>query len=71
MTRRKKRDTSESSWHTLEAPIARAGDGIRRAAVPGGWLYQVARFVSVVGDDALEVEWHPPVFVPGPSGDGV
>lgn len=45
------------------------GEGVRRRAVPGGWLYQVeAQMVveSVSHDEARKFisGWHPPVFVP-------
>lgn len=61
--KRRRRDTTESPWQTVQ-PAARSEGtpaGIRRLAVPGGWLYQVARDVESNGD----VDWHPPVFVLG------
>lgn len=72
MTRRAKRDTSDSPWQVIEKPANVDGSpaGIRRVSVLGGWLYQVARFVSVM-EDCIEVEWHPPVFIAGMgSSDG-
>jgi hypothetical protein len=35
---------------------------MRRCAVPGGWLYQVAYAGNIHG------QWHPPTFVPEPEG---
>lgn len=71
---RAKRDTSASPWQTvLElSVIDHAALGIRRLAVPGGWLYQVARDIEQVDGEHL-VDWHPAVFVPGigsSDGDG-
>ena len=53
-------------WELVNA----TGDGprVRRAAVPGGWLYQVEHEFYVDADGEREGYWvrgwHPPVFVP-------
>ena len=50
-------------WETLcEAENQHA----RRLAVPGGWLYQVERFLHFDRSIRLQVEWLPPTFVAAP-----
>lgn len=39
------------------------GDAVRRAPVPGGYLYQVQNGLEHVRG-AWQQTWHPPVFVP-------
>lgn len=44
--------------------------GIRRASVPGGWLYQVASDIEGSEDEPL-VAWHAPIYIAGiGSSDG-
>jgi hypothetical protein len=62
---------TKAKWQMV---IPASGDsdspGMRRVAVPGGYLYQVQRFVEVDDlDEISRVEWSTPVFVPF-HGDG-
>jgi hypothetical protein len=63
--------TTKKKWQTV---IAANGDdhvpGVRRLAVPGGWIYQIERYSEVDDLDAISrIEWSLPVFVPF-HGDG-
>jgi len=62
---------TKTKWQTVLAPKGdEASPGMRRVAVPGGYLYQVERFVEVDDlDEISRVEWSQPVFVPF-HGDG-
>jgi hypothetical protein len=57
-------------WEILETEGIEDRPIVRRANVPGGWVYQVERVKTRDqgrdGDPTVTVfGWHPPVFVPG------
>lgn len=55
----------KDAWETIMEPSARdnAPPGVRRLAVPGGWLYQVESYELLSGSRVVTRCWHPPVFV--------
>lgn len=65
-----KRTQTKSAWEIIHpcTPGEHFGDpGVRRLAVPGGWLYQVQRAedeLQIDGEDTWGFAWQPPVFVP-------
>lgn len=61
---------SEPAWETIIEPESRDGapPGVRRIAVPGGWLYQVESHEIIAGTRVVTRVWQPPVFVAGAVG---
>jgi hypothetical protein len=54
------------TWQMIieESSSDKSPPGVRRMAVPGGWLYQVESYELVAGTRTIVRVWHPPIYVP-------